>query len=92
MGVSADSEIVNLLKENHRKVTGYYSKKVGAVPPRSYCSNDIAHLAKAGIECCLYGPCGYPDDVEKQVRIDEMVTCSKTMCLTGYDAVTKAKK
>jgi acetylornithine deacetylase len=92
MGVSADSEIVKLLKENHRKVTGYSPKKVGSVPPCSYGGNDIAHLAKAGIECCLYSPRGYPDDVEKQVRIDEMVTCSMTMCLTGYDAVTKAKK
>jgi acetylornithine deacetylase len=91
MGVSADSEVVKLLKENHRKVTGLYPKKIGAVPPRSYCGNDTAHLAKAGIECCLYGPRGYPDEAEKHVRIDEMVVCSKTMCLTGYEVLTKAK-
>jgi acetylornithine deacetylase len=92
MGVSADSEVVKLLKENHKKVTGEYPKKVGAVPPRSYCGNDTAHLAKAGIECCLYGPRGYPDEVEKHVRIDEMVTCSKAMCLTAYEVLTKPKK
>ena len=91
MGVSADSEIVKLLKENHRAVTGEYTKKIGAVLPRSYCGNDTAHLAKAGIECCLYGPRGYADEVEKHVRIDEMVTCAKAMCLTGYEVVTKSK-
>ena len=92
MNVSPNAEVVKLLKENHKKVTGEYPKKVGAVPPRSYCGNDTAHLAKAGIECCLYGPRGYPDEVEKHVRIDEMVTCSKAMCLTAYEVLTKAKK
>ncbi len=92
MDVSPNAEVVRLLKENHKRVTGEYPKKVGAVPPRSYCGNDTAHLSKAGIECCLYGPRGYPDEVEKHVRIDEMVTCSKSMCLTGFEVVTKARK
>jgi len=92
MGVSPNAEVVKLLKENHKKITGKYPEKVGAVPPRSYCGNDTAHLAKAGIECCLYGPRGYPDEVEKHVRIDEMVTCSKAMCLTAYEVLMKAKK
>ena len=92
MDVSPNAEVVKLLKENHKKVTGKYPEKVGAVPPRSYCGNDTAHLAKAGIECCLYGPRGYPDEVEKHVRIDEMVTCSKAMCLTAYEVLIKAKK
>jgi acetylornithine deacetylase len=92
MGVSPDAEVVKLLKENHKKVTGSYPKKVGAVIPRSYCGNDTAHLANAGIECCLYGPRGYPDEVEKHVRIDEMVTCAKAMCLTGFEVVTTRGK
>jgi acetylornithine deacetylase len=92
MDVSPNAEVVKLLKENHKKVTGKYPEKVGAVPPRSYCGNDTAHLAKAGIECCLYGPRGYPDEVEKHVRIDEMVTCSKAMCLTAYEVLIKVKK
>jgi acetylornithine deacetylase len=92
MGVSPNAEVVKLLMENHKKVTGKHPEKVGAVPPRSYCGNDTAHLAKAGIECCLYGPRGYPDEVEKHVRIDEMVTCSKAMCLTAYEVLIKAKK
>jgi acetylornithine deacetylase len=91
MGVPTDAEIVNILKENHKTVTGDYPKKIGAVIPRSYCGNDTAHLAQAGIECCLYGPRGYPDHVEKHVRIDEMVTCSKAMALSGYQVVTKSK-
>jgi acetylornithine deacetylase len=92
MGVSPNAEVVKLLKENHKKVTGKYPEKVGAVPPRSYCGNDTSHLAKAGIECCLYGPRGYPDEVEKHVRIDEMITCSKAMCLTAYEVLIKVKK
>ena len=91
MGVSPDAEVVKILKENHKTVTGEYPKKIGAVIPRSYCGNDTAHLAQAGIECCLYGPRGYPDDVEKHVRIDEMITCSKAMALSGYQVVTGEK-
>ena len=91
MGVSPDAEVVQILKENHKAVTGEYPKKIGAVIPRSYCGNDTAHLAQAGIECCLYGPRGYPDDVEKHVRIDEMITCSKAMALSGYQVVTGEK-
>ena len=88
MDVDPNVEIVQMLKENHKQVTGQYPKQIGAVIPRSYCGNDTAHLAQAGIECCLYGPRGYPDEVEKHVRIDEMVICAKAMCLTGYQVVT----
>jgi acetylornithine deacetylase len=83
MGVSPDAEVVRLLKESHREITGSYPKRIGAVPPYSYCGNDTAHLERAGIECCLYGPRGYPDEVEKHVRIDEMVTCCRSLALTA---------
>jgi len=83
MGVSPDAEVVRLLKESHREITGSYPKRIGAVPPYSYCGNDTAHLERAGIECCLYGPRGYPDEVEKHVRIDEMVTCCRSLTLTA---------
>lgn len=92
MGVSPDAEVVRLLKESHREVTGSYPKKVGAVPPYSYCGNDTAHLQRFGIECCLYGPRGYPDEVEKHVRIDEMVTCSKSMALTAAKVCASGKR
>jgi acetylornithine deacetylase len=67
MGVSPDAEVVQILKESHKTVTGEYPRWVGAVPPYSYCGNDTAHLERAGIECCLYGPRGYKDEVEKHV-------------------------
>jgi acetylornithine deacetylase len=85
MGVSPNAEVVRLLKESHRQVTGSYPKRIGTVPPYSYCGNDTAHLERAGIECCLYGPRGYPDEVEKHVRIDEMVVCAKSLALTAVE-------
>jgi acetylornithine deacetylase len=88
MGVPPDAKIVQILKENHKQVTDRYPEKIGAVIPRSYCGNDTAHLAQAGVECCLYGPRGYPDEVEKHVRIDEMVICSWSLALSGYQVVT----
>ena len=88
MGVSPHAEVVQLLKESHRHVTGSYPKRIGAVPPYSYCGNDTAHLERAGIECCLYGPRGYPDEVEKHVRIDEMVVCAKSLALTAAKVCT----
>jgi len=90
MGISPNAEVVQLLKESHRQVTGSYPKRIGAVPPYSYCGNDTAHLERAGVECCLYGPRGYPDEVEKHVRIDEMVTCAKTLALTAAKVCTSA--
>jgi len=92
MGVSPDAEVVQLLKESHRHVTGSCPKRIGAVPPYSYCGNDTAHLERAGIECCLYGPRGYPDEVEKRVRIDEVVICAKSLALTAAKVCTSEKK
>jgi len=92
MGVSPDAEVVQILKRNHKLVTGEYPKRVGAVPPYSYCGNDTAHLERAGIECCLYGPRGYPDEVEKHVKIDEMIVCAKSLALTAAEVCTSAKK
>ena len=91
MGVSPSAEVVQLLKESHREVTGSYPKRIGAVPPYSYCGNDTAHLERAGVECCLYGPRGYPDEVEKHVRVDEMVTCSRSLALTAAKVCTSEK-
>ncbi|MBS7652150.1 MAG: M20 family metallopeptidase [Candidatus Bathyarchaeia archaeon] len=91
MNVSPDAEVVQLLKESHREVTGSYPKRVGVVPPYSYCGNDTAHLALAGIECCLYGPRGYPDEVEKHVRVDEMLICARSLALTAAKVCTMKK-
>ncbi|MBS7637483.1 M20 family metallopeptidase [Candidatus Bathyarchaeota archaeon] len=88
MDVSPNSEVVKILKESHREVTGSYPKRVGAVPPYSYCGNDTAHLALAGMECCLYGPRGYPEEVEKHVRVDEMLICARSLALTAAKVCT----
>ena len=91
MGISPNAEVVQILKENHKHVTGESPRRIGAVPPYSYCGNDTAHLERAGIECCLYGPRGYPDEVEKHVRIDEMVTCAKSLALTAAEVCTSKR-
>lgn len=44
--------------------------------------------ARARIECCLYGPRGYRDEVEKHVKIDEMMICAKALNLTGAEVCT----
>ncbi len=77
--VSAETEIAELVATQHEMITGRKIAERGVVLPYSYCGNDTAHLDRAGIPCCLYGPRGYPDDVEKHVRLDEMIECSKVL-------------
>lgn len=79
MGLAPDIPIVEIIGRNHRTAAGRDIEGVGAVIPYSYCGNDTAHLQRAGIECCLYGPRGYPEEVEKHVRIDEMLTCAEVL-------------
>ncbi len=85
MDVSKDEEIVQIVRRNHKLVTGQDVERVGAVPPYSYAGNDTAHLQRAGIRCCLYGPRGDPEETEMHVRIDEMIICSKVLALTAID-------
>lgn len=81
--VDPNSEIVQITREMHERVTGRPIREVGVVAPFSYCGNDTAHLQRAGINCCLYGPRGYPEDVEKHVRIDEMVDCARVLAASA---------
>jgi len=85
MNLPASIDIVKILRRNLIEITGEDIDNVGAVTPFSYCGNDTAHLQRAGIECCLFGPRGYPEDVEKHVRIDEMLICSKVLARTIID-------
>ena len=73
------SDIVAVLRRVHRNVTNREVAEVGVVAPFSYAGNDTAHLQRAGIDCCLYGPRGYADDTEKHVRIDEMWDCAQVL-------------
>jgi len=81
--VAVDAEIVQIVRRAHENITGRNIEKCGVVLPYSYCGNDTAHLERAGIPCCLYGPRGYPDEVEKHVRIDEMNECARTLALSA---------
>jgi len=76
---SPSSQIVQVLRECHYEITGEEIAEVGVVLPFSYTGNDTAHLLRAGVDCCLYGPRGYADDVEKHVRIDEMLICARVL-------------
>lgn len=84
MNARADTEIARLVSEVRELVSGRPVSRIGVVLPYSYCGNDTAHLERAGIPCCLYGPRGYADDVEKHVRLDEMHECTRV--LTGVIA------
>ena len=86
-GGSSDAEVVEILKESHKTMTGEYPRSIGALPIY-YCGNDIAHLERKDMERCLSGPRGYKDEAKEHVRIDEMVTCAKSLALTGVEACT----
>lgn len=83
--VPVDAEIVSIVKHAHKTVSGQDIKECGVVLPFSYAGNDTAHLERAGIPCCLYGPRGDAEDVEKHVRIDEMITCAKTLAVAAIE-------
>ncbi|HEU0117077.1 MAG TPA: M20/M25/M40 family metallo-hydrolase [Alphaproteobacteria bacterium] len=81
--VPADAEIVRIVSDAHKQISGRDVEKIGIVLPYSYCGNDTAHLQRAGIPCCLYGPRGYADETEKHVRIDEMIECAKALAVAA---------
>ncbi len=83
MNARPDIEIAQIVRQAHKAVTRREIQRCGVVLPYSYCGNDTAHLERAGIPCCLYGPRGYDEEVEKHVRIDEMMECSKVLALAA---------
>jgi len=85
MNIDSDIELIKIIKNNYKFISKQEIKNTGVVLPYSYCGNDTAHLQRAGIDCCLYGPRGYSDDVEKHVRIDEMITCSRVLTTCAID-------
>jgi len=87
-GGSSDAEVVEILKESHKTMTGEYPRSVGALPTYCFCGNDIAHLERADMERCLYGPQGYKEETEEHVRIDDLVTCAKFLALTSVEVCT----
>ena len=62
-----------------RNLSNFKVEQTGIALPYSYTGNDTAHLSRAGIECCLFGPRGDAKDAEKHVLISEMTACARTL-------------
>ncbi|MEV0250062.1 M20/M25/M40 family metallo-hydrolase [Nocardia sp. NPDC050712] len=79
MDVDPDSRIVRDIRALLPQVSAFDVEESGLALPYSYCGNDTTHLSRAGIECCLFGPRGAPDDTELHVLISEMSACARTL-------------
>ena len=79
MDVAADISLVGDISAVLPEVSNYAVEETGVVVPFSYCGNDTAHLSRAGIECCLFGPRGDAEDTERHVLLSEMQACAKTL-------------
>ena len=84
MDMAEDEEIVKVVSESYRRVTGNEVRQVG--PPESALSarygDDDAHLWLAGIPAPIYGPSGGSYGVDYS-DIDEMELCSRVLALTA---------
>lgn len=79
MNESPKSSIVRDISSLLPQVSNFQVEETGIALPYSYAGNDTAHLSRAGIECCLFGPRGATPDHEKHVLISEMVACARTL-------------
>jgi len=79
MNESSNSSIVRDICSFLPQVSNFQVEETGIALPFSYTGNDTAHLSRAGIECCLFGPRGASPDHEKHVLISEMVACARTL-------------
>jgi len=86
VSVPSTEAIVQILKANVTAVTGQ-EPTVGAVSPLSYAGNDTAHLWKAGIPCCLYGPAGGYDEgrSDRWTSVEQIVACTRVFGATIAD-------
>jgi len=77
-GVSEQEEIVQLVLENHRMVTGE-NARIADFPPYFFYADDASHLnGKGRIPGVVYGPGGAnvsrPDE---SIRVEDIITASK---------------
>lgn len=79
MNEPPNSSIVHDISLLLPQVSDFKVEETGIALPYSYTGNDTAHLSRAGIECCLFGPRGDPKDTEKHVLISEMSACARTL-------------
>jgi acetylornithine deacetylase/succinyl-diaminopimelate desuccinylase-like protein len=87
--VPKNAEIVQIVKNNHKTVTGKDVEKVGIIPPFVYGGTDACHFYEVGIPSISYGPGELAVNglahCEQYVKIDDMMTCAKTLALTAVD-------
>jgi acetylornithine deacetylase len=78
LSVPRDHPVVQTLRRNVVAVRGV-EPTIGAVAPFSYAGNDTAHLYRAGIPCCLYGPAGGFDEgrADRWTSVEQIVTCTR---------------
>lgn len=84
MDVPADCSIVHDVSSLLPRVSEFSVEEVGLALPYSYCGNDTTHLSRAGIECCLFGPRGDPQDTEQHVLVSEMNACARTLASLSF--------
>jgi len=86
VSVPSTEPIVQILKANVTAVTGH-EPTVGAVTPYSYAGNDTAHLWRAGIPCCLYGPAGGYDEgrSDRWTSVEQIIACTRVFAATIAD-------
>jgi acetylornithine deacetylase len=97
--VPLDSPIVEIVKENHRNVTGKHVKFRSTL--NTVGNDDGANMNEAGIITVTYGPgpgsrkLGLYDRTPlaaRWIEIDTIHTCSKVMALSAVDVCLKEKK
>ncbi|WP_051187351.1 M20/M25/M40 family metallo-hydrolase [Nocardia tenerifensis] len=77
----ADRSVARDIAELLPVVSDFRVEETGIALPYSSCGNDTAHLSRAGIECCLFGPRGDAPGTEHHVLISEMRACADTLAL-----------
>jgi acetylornithine deacetylase len=85
--VPKSEPVVQMVRENLRRLTGAEPEHLGVRLPQSYAGNDTTHLWAAGIPCCLYGPGGgYTDYHDVHVELDDLFLCTRVLALAALDA------
>lgn len=89
LDLSKDEYIVQVVKQNHKYVTGEEIKQVGIHLPGSYAGTDAGHLWKAGTKAIVYGPSwgspGHGSPPDAYVEINNLITCTRVLALTAID-------
>jgi acetylornithine deacetylase len=86
MTMPTDHPLVQTLRANVRAIVGV-EPRIGAIIPRSYAGNDTAHLFKAGIPCCLYGPAGEYEEAsaDRWTPVSQILDCTRVLAATAVD-------